>query len=92
MKHTALISGFEVRSNSEFIVYSPLRGIVAEAGTLEKSRRLLEEDRHTKLARNTEPDLAIFRWMNDRWAPALSLYELQESHLAQNPSAVIHFP
>ena len=92
MKNCASISGVEVRSDCDFIVYGPVMVLTAECVDLREAKRILDQKRHEAMERNVMADLAIFRWSDGHWIPAISLYDLQESDLAKNPSAIIHFP
>jgi hypothetical protein len=92
MKNRSSISGVEVTADSDFIVYGPLKGIVAECDDLPDARRILDQKRSEAIERNKVPDLTIFRWSSGHWVPAVTLYDLQEIDLAKNPGRVIRFP
>ena len=60
MKNCASISGVDVESDRDFIVYGPVIGLTAECIDLRKAKRILDQKRHEAMERNVVADLAFF--------------------------------
>lgn len=91
MAHAGRIAEREVESDFDFIVYDPGAGIASEHTEFESAKRRLQWEMAKLKAQNLPCELSIFRWCNDRWSPAVTLYEVEEWELKKNPSRAIHF-
>lgn len=92
MRHHGSIAGVEIASDSDFIVYSPCQGLVAECADLCDAERTLRGKLDEANECNVFSDISVFRWSSENWAPAVSPYEIQEWELQRNPTRVIRFP
>jgi hypothetical protein len=92
MRVCATIAGAEVSAESDFVVYGPATGKIAECSDLAECKSVLREKTAELNECNVQPDLAIYRWADGKWVGAISLYEMQEWELEKNPSRLIHYP
>ena len=81
-----------MEADHEFVVYGQTLGVVAECGNMAEAKRSFQRKLTEAHSFNLEPDLAIYRWQDGSWCPAISLYELQEWDLEKNPSRLIRLP
>jgi hypothetical protein len=92
MRHHGSIAGVEFESDCDFIVYGPGRGLVAECRDLSDAKKALRRKLSEANERNCFSDLAVFRWSNDKWTPAVSPYDIQEWELQSDPWRIVRFP
>jgi len=90
-KRCASISGLDVKSDCDFIIYGHTKGLISECVDLQRAQEVLTQKRDEAKAWNAAADLAVFRWSDGHWIPAISLYDLQESDLVKNPSVATDF-
>jgi hypothetical protein len=92
MHRRGSIFGREVEAENDFIVFSPCCGLIAECGTLAAAKIALESNDAALKESNEPSDAAIFRWRDENWTPALSLYEIQEWVIRKDPTRAVHLP
>ena len=92
MRHSGTIGGVQISSDRDFVVYGPGGGLTAECSYLAEAKSALLEKLAESNQCNVLSDLAIYRWSDEKWVPAVTPYEIQEWEIKRNPSRVIRFP